>query len=70
MIDLLPQHTAILDLVGSQALTLSEIVVKARKPAREELAGYYAPLAIQVHLDQLVAWDLLVLDGDAYSAPN
>lgn len=65
--DLLPQHTALLDLVGNDALDLSEIVTRARKPAREELAGYYAPLAIKIHLDQLVAWGLLGESDGLYS---
>ena len=54
--ELLPQHTALLDVIGDDTLDLPAIVTRARKPAREELAGYYAPLAIQIHLDQLVAW--------------
>jgi hypothetical protein len=68
--DLLPQHTALIDIIGSDTLTLPEIVTRARKPAREELAGYYAPLAIQIHLDQLVAWGLLARDGDVYQQPD
>ena len=67
--NLLPQHTALLDLVGEESLTLAEIVTRARKPAREELAGYYAPLAIQIHLDQLVAWGALTQSDGAYQAP-
>lgn len=59
-----PAHDAILDVVGEQTLTAPQIVVAVRKPAREELQGYYAPLAVQVHLDQLVTWGLLSVDTD------
>lgn len=66
-----PAHDAILDVVGDQALTAPEIVTAVRKPARDELRGYYAPLAVQVHLDQLVGWGLLTLGADgAYSQPG
>lgn len=64
----LPAHEAILEVVGENAMTAPEIVAAVRKPAREELAGYYAPLAVQVHLDQLVAWGLLTATSGSYSA--
>lgn len=69
-VETLPAHDALIDIVGEEALTAPEIVARARKPAREELAGYYAPLAVQVHLDQLVAWNLLSLSGGRYSAAS
>lgn len=59
-----PAHDAILDVVGDQALTAPKIVTAVRKPARDELQGYYAPLAVQVHLDQLVGWGLLTIDAE------
>jgi hypothetical protein len=65
-VPLLPQHDALLDVIGDGLETAESITQAARKPARPELAGYYAPLAIRVHLDQLVAWGLLEFDGSAY----
>lgn len=65
-----PAHDAILDVVGDQTMTAPEIVAAVRKPARPELAGYYAPLAVQVHLDQLVAWGLLDLVDGTYVAES
>lgn len=67
----LPAHEALLEVVGEGALSAPEIVVAIRKSGRAEMSGYFAALAVQVHLDQLVAWGLLDLAGDSYSvAPS
>lgn len=65
-VDLLPQHEALLDVVGDEVLVAGEIVARARKAGRAELDGYYSPMAVQVHLDQLVAWGLLAVAGERY----
>jgi len=64
----LPAHDAIVALVGDDERTAPQIVLAARQAGTPELAGYYAALAVQVHLDQLVAWGALQLVGDTYSA--
>lgn len=67
MVALLPQHIALLEIIGTEQLTAPEIVTRVRKEAVDVMVGYYAPLAVQVHLDQLLAWQLIAREGDEYS---
>ena len=64
-------HDAIVDLFEpNETLTISDVVQRARKAPSAALDGYYAPLAMRVHLDQLVVWSLLQHEEGSYTRPT